>query len=55
MVMKTRSQNRMTGDEDSFDARVEVAAIREELTELKGMKAEMAEIKSLLKRFCSLD
>lgn len=55
MVVKTRSQNKMAGDEGTFDARTEVATIREEIAELKGMKAEMIEIKSLLKRFCSLD
>lgn len=52
MVSKTRSQNKMTGDEGSFDARAEIAAIREEVAELKGMRAEMSEIKLLLKRLC---
>lgn len=42
-----------SGNEGVFDAGSEVAAIREEIVDLRGMKAEIAEIKSLLKRFCS--
>lgn len=45
----------MARDEGTFHARAKVIAIKEELAELKGMTAEMIKIKSLLKRFCSLD